>query len=169
MSITFGNLHICNSADHQPVVYSCDLCPACDLTMTIKAWQSTAEQNQENRNFYKDLIIGIGARFGNAAYISDDGSIQDSVIALKVPELVRQLRHHADRLQQENDELEQRLHDLQTAENEDNDIHARVKHRRRHSRRNPHYRRGSSTSLGALLGMAVAGLSYFAGKAGRRD
>jgi hypothetical protein len=34
------------------------------------------------------MVIKIGAMLGPDAYISDDGSVQDSVLCAKVPELV---------------------------------------------------------------------------------
>lgn len=55
-------------------------------------WMETAAQNQRNTDFYRDLIIKIGEPFGVAAKTSDDGSVQDEVLALKVPDLVESLR-----------------------------------------------------------------------------
>lgn len=49
-------------------------------------WE-TARQMANDRNFYQNIIRETGAIFGPEAYISDDGSIQDEVLALKVPEL----------------------------------------------------------------------------------
>ena len=51
-------------------------------------WRETAAQNQRNTDFYRDLITKMGEQFGVAARTSDDGSIQEDVLALKVPELV---------------------------------------------------------------------------------
>ncbi len=53
-------------------------------------WMSLAEQRARNSDFYQNIVIEIGAMFGNAAKTSDDGAIQETVLALKVPELVGQ-------------------------------------------------------------------------------
>jgi len=52
-------------------------------------WKHTAEQHCRNEQFYRGIIDEIGALFGDAAKTSDDGTIQDHVLALRVPELVR--------------------------------------------------------------------------------
>jgi len=54
----------------------------------IAAWMSTAAQASRGQEFYRDLVVKCGENFGVAAKTSDDGSIQDHVLALKVPELV---------------------------------------------------------------------------------
>ena len=55
----------------------------------LQDWLETAAQFQRNAEFYHGIVTEIGEMFGTAAKTSDDGSIQDSVLALKVPELVR--------------------------------------------------------------------------------
>lgn len=55
-------------------------------------WRETAEQCQRNTEFYRGIVQQIGEMFGDAAKTSDDGSLQDSVLALKIPELVANLR-----------------------------------------------------------------------------
>ena len=59
-------------------------------------WQETAAQESRNTAFYCDIVRQIGAQFGVAARTSDDGSVQDSVLALKVPELVAELAAERD-------------------------------------------------------------------------
>lgn len=54
-------------------------------------WVEMAAQEARNREFYQGIITQIGELFGPLAYTSDDGSVQDSVLALKVPELVKAL------------------------------------------------------------------------------
>jgi hypothetical protein len=51
-------------------------------------WRDTAAFHLRNEEFYRNLVRQIGELFGEAARTSDDGSVQDSVLALKVPELV---------------------------------------------------------------------------------
>ena len=52
------------------------------------AWEESARLYAGNAEFYRGLVREIGAMFGPVAYTSDDGSVQDEVLALKVPELV---------------------------------------------------------------------------------
>lgn len=54
-------------------------------------WQETAAQFARNEDFYRGIVTEIGEMFGIAARISDNGSIQQDVLALKVPELVGHL------------------------------------------------------------------------------
>lgn len=58
------------------------------LEAESKAWRETAEQSQRNANFYRELVERIARRFGKPAYTSDDGSVQQDVLCIKVPELV---------------------------------------------------------------------------------
>jgi len=63
-------------------------------------WMETARQHLKNEEFYRELVVQIGEKFGDIAYISDDGSVQEDVLCLKVPELVsdltEQLTHQAE-------------------------------------------------------------------------
>ncbi|KAA0684576.1 hypothetical protein DTW90_36160 [Neorhizobium sp. P12A] len=61
-------------------------------------WIESARQFNRDADFYRGIVCRIGDLFGDAAKTSDDGSLQDSVLALKVPELVRYLKqdHYAD-------------------------------------------------------------------------
>jgi hypothetical protein len=54
----------------------------------IAAWMETAAQAARGQEFYRGLVVKAGDHFGVAARTSDDGSVQDHVLALKVPELV---------------------------------------------------------------------------------
>jgi predicted butyrate kinase (DUF1464 family) len=56
----------------------------------IAAWMSSAAEFSNNAEFYRGIVHKIGDHFGAAARTSDDGSVQDHVLALKVPELVDQ-------------------------------------------------------------------------------
>lgn len=50
-------------------------------------WIGTAKECSDGLEFYRDLLYRIGSLFGIAAKTSDDGSVQQDVLALKVPEL----------------------------------------------------------------------------------
>lgn len=54
----------------------------------VKAWEQSAAEFCSGMEFYRGIVHQVGEMFGVAARTSDDGSIQDSVLALKVPELV---------------------------------------------------------------------------------
>jgi len=57
----------------------------------IAAWMQTAAQGYRGAEFYRDLLEKCGRALGVEAYTSDDGSVQQDVLALKVPELVKKL------------------------------------------------------------------------------
>lgn len=62
------------------------------------AYERTACDMANNADFYRGIVHGCGAPFGVKARTSDDGSVQDSVLALKVPELVAALKQERDAL-----------------------------------------------------------------------
>ena len=72
--------------------------------------EEMARFHSKNEDFYRKLISEIGETFGVAAYTSDDGSVQDSVLALKVPELVRDLHTRLEVAERERDDLEETLY-----------------------------------------------------------
>jgi hypothetical protein len=55
------------------------------------SWKSIAAEFCRNMEFYRGIVWQVGDMFGIAARTSDDGSIQDDVLALKVPILVSDL------------------------------------------------------------------------------
>lgn len=57
----------------------------------IASWMDTSAQAYRNTDFYRGIVTQIGEMFGEAAKTSDDGSVQQDVLALKVPELVADL------------------------------------------------------------------------------
>lgn len=64
--------------------------------LSINSWTETAAEYARGLSFYRDLIIKIGDPFWVAAKTSDDGSIQEDVLALRVPELVESMRAERD-------------------------------------------------------------------------
>jgi len=54
------------------------------------SWKETAAQAQRNTDYYLGLVDQIAVLFGDAAYVSDDGSKQDSPVRAKVPSLVKE-------------------------------------------------------------------------------
>lgn len=69
-----------------------------ELRRSAVAWEESAAQFHRNECFYRDLIHQIGKPFGVAAMTSDDGSVQQDILALKVPELVAVLQAERDAL-----------------------------------------------------------------------
>lgn len=60
------------------------------LTQERDNWQATAEQAQDNTEYYRGLVQEIGGMLGDEAY-TDDGSKSDAILCAKVPELVGEL------------------------------------------------------------------------------
>lgn len=52
------------------------------------SWESIATQHLQNEQFYRSLLEQVAAHLGPDVFISDDGSVQDSPLMLKIPELV---------------------------------------------------------------------------------
>lgn len=57
----------------------------------IANWMATAAEYARSVEFYRGIIEKAGSYIGAEAYTSDDGSRQDHVLALKLPELVARL------------------------------------------------------------------------------
>ena len=60
-------------------------------------WVESARHFANGQEFYQGLVRQVGNLFGEVAYTSDDGSVQDDVLALKVPELVEALSAHVEK------------------------------------------------------------------------
>ena len=73
--------------------------------MERNAWENSAARAYRDVDFYRGIVIQIGELFGVEAKTSDDGSIQEDVLALKVPELVNALRAERDALKAKADAL----------------------------------------------------------------
>lgn len=73
----------------------------------LRSWEESARQFARNQEFFQGLVTQIGEMFGQTARVSDDGSVQDSVLALKVPELVKESLAENARLRVELEGLKQ--------------------------------------------------------------
>lgn len=62
------------------------------------ALAESARHFANGQEFYQGIVRRIGKLFGEAARTSIDGSVQDDVLALNVPELVEALAAHVERL-----------------------------------------------------------------------
>ncbi len=102
----------CGAGHGKPVCNYCGIvmpCPVCAEQAELRAalaakgqeqlvdggnaamWHATARDMANNAEFYRGIVVQVGELFGVAARTSDDGSIQEDVLALKVPELVAAL------------------------------------------------------------------------------
>lgn len=59
-----------------------------DAEQRAIGWRQDAEAISRQVDYYRDIVQAIGKMFGAPAYTSDDGSLQDDVLAGKVAELV---------------------------------------------------------------------------------
>jgi hypothetical protein len=64
---------------------------AAAVARRIAGWMQIAAEAYKGVEFYRGIIDQCGATIGIEAYTSDDGSIQEDVLALKLPELVKKL------------------------------------------------------------------------------
>ena len=69
---------------------------AVEIQNEVDGWKDSAAMFHRGCEFYQGLIRRCGKAFGEVAYVSDDGSVQDQVLALKVPELVEELVRERD-------------------------------------------------------------------------
>lgn len=81
-------------------------------TRERNAWMEIARQHCVNEQFYQCIVSNVGDRFGVVARTSDDGSVQEDVLALKVPELVADALAERDALRRENARLRDLLQRL---------------------------------------------------------
>jgi hypothetical protein len=72
-------------------------------------WERTAADMANGMAFYRDIVRQAGQHFGPAVYTSDDGSVQDEVLALKVPELAAAVVAERDEAVQEFEVMNARL------------------------------------------------------------
>jgi len=63
-------------------------------------WEEAARRHCSNEFFYRELLNRCAAHIGPEVYISDDGSVQDEPLRLKVPELVKRLAAERDALRE---------------------------------------------------------------------
>ena len=57
-------------------------------------WEETAKWHSKNEDFYRNIVHEIGELLGPEVYVADDGSVMEDVLALKVPEVLRERLYH---------------------------------------------------------------------------
>ena len=72
-----------------------DIVLAESMARRVAAWMDTAAQFAQDVDFYRGLLDQCAASLGPEVFVSDDGSIQDSPLRLKIPALVEQLARKA--------------------------------------------------------------------------
>lgn len=68
-------------------------------------WEEAARRHCSNEFFYRELLDECAAHLGPDVYVSDDGSVQDEPLRLKIPELVKQLVERITDLEAQRDAL----------------------------------------------------------------
>lgn len=58
---------------------------------TLYVWLKDLHQANRDMEFYRGIVMQTGELLGPEAFTSNDGTVGDSVLALKVPELVKKL------------------------------------------------------------------------------
>lgn len=64
---------------------------ATEFAKTLAAWMETAAGYARGREFYRGLLVTTASHLGPEIFVSDDGSIQDEPLLLKIPEMVEAL------------------------------------------------------------------------------
>lgn len=62
-----------------------------ELRRHANAWAETAAQHARNEMFYRGLVQETGRILGRACYRQDDGNYVDEPLALRVPEVAREM------------------------------------------------------------------------------
>ena len=62
-----------------------------DLTRERDGWERSAGEFCRNQTFYRDLLDKTASHLGPDVFVSDDGSVQDEPLRLKIPEMVADL------------------------------------------------------------------------------
>jgi hypothetical protein len=65
-------------------------------------WREMAKGYARNEEFYRGIVTQVGRTLGEKAYTADDGTVGTSVLALKVPELVKELKEVKEQKEQYN-------------------------------------------------------------------
>lgn len=55
------------------------------------AWIDTAKNYADGMDYYKSLLDNIAEHFGVEAYVADDGSVSDSPLRAKLPDLTSKM------------------------------------------------------------------------------
>jgi hypothetical protein len=74
----------------QPTTESIQFDPrlATEFAKTLAIWMETAAGYARDREFYCGLLVTTASHLGPEVFVSDDGSIQDEPLLLKIPEIV---------------------------------------------------------------------------------
>jgi hypothetical protein len=56
----------------------------------VQAWMATAAQESRNMEYYRGVLDEVAEVLGEDAYLADDGSVSDSPLRARIPQLVAQ-------------------------------------------------------------------------------
>lgn len=57
----------------------------------IAYWMETGAQHARNEAFYRDLLDEVAKHLGPEVFVSDDGSVMEDPVRLKIPDMVGRL------------------------------------------------------------------------------
>mgnify|MGYP007100041785 CR=1 FL=1 len=80
-------------------VYSAILPGIRRLKRDVSLWEAVAAQNARNTEYYRDLLDRAAIYLGDDVFTCDDGSVSDSPLRAKIPEMVSALASRASDLQ----------------------------------------------------------------------
>lgn len=62
-----------------------------EFAKQLAFWMEMAARFARNEDFYRGLLDSCAYHLGPDVYVSDDGSVQDSPLRLKIPEMVGEM------------------------------------------------------------------------------
>jgi hypothetical protein len=62
-----------------------------EATTSASAWRETAARHCRNEAFYRDLVTDCGYVLGGNCFVQNDGGVVSEPLALRVPEVVREV------------------------------------------------------------------------------
>jgi len=62
-----------------------------DLKQETENWKESAAMFSRNEDYYRGLLDDVAKHLGKDVFISDDGTVQDTPLRAKIPELVSRL------------------------------------------------------------------------------
>ena len=70
-----------------------DVTLAMAFATVLDNWMETASQEARNAAFYRDLLDQCAQVLGPEAFTSDDGTVMEDPVRLKIPAMVEKLVH----------------------------------------------------------------------------
>jgi hypothetical protein len=77
-----------------------DAALANDLAVIVELWMETAANTMAAATMYRELLVKCGNLIGIESRLSDDGSLQDEPLPMRIPEVVAELCRRVQRVPQ---------------------------------------------------------------------